>query len=98
MVLDFCSTETQEGRLLRKLLDLRENKRVRGLSTVGPVRGSATHCTGGVGKAIALRALCYEESVKKAFPDGICVMESGEMRRTVQFRKNLSGVSEISVE
>lgn len=31
-----------------------------------------------MGKTIALRALCYEEQVKKAYSDGICFLEFGE--------------------
>ena len=70
MVLDFCSTETQEGRLLHKLLELHEKEGVHGMSAVG--RRSATHGMGGVGETTTLSAICYEEKVKKAFPDGTC--------------------------
>ncbi len=76
VVLDFCSLETQEGRLLRKLLELREKESVHGLSAVG--RGTAIHGMGGVGKTTALRAICHREEVKQAFPGGICFLEFGQ--------------------
>ena len=76
VVLDFCSNETQEGRLLRKLLELREKENAQGMSAVG--RGSAAHGMGGVGKTTALRAVCYQAKVKQAFPDGICYLEFGQ--------------------
>ncbi len=78
VVLNFRSNETQEGRLLRKLLELREKGNVQGVSAVGRGRGTATHGMGGVGKTTALRAICHEEEVKEAFPDGICFLEFGE--------------------
>ncbi len=59
MILDFHTTETQEGRLLKKLLLLREKCSSPGMSAVG--RGSATHDIGGVGKTTALRAIFYEK-------------------------------------
>ena len=78
VVLDFRSNETQEGRLLRKLLELREKENVQGVSAVGCRRGTATHGMGGVGKTTALRAICHQPEVKEAFPDGICFLEFGQ--------------------
>ncbi len=78
VVLDFRSDNTQEGRLLRRLLALREKGNVQGVSAVGRGRGTATHGMGGVGKTTALRAICHEGEVKEAFPDGICFLEFGQ--------------------
>ncbi len=88
-VLDFCSDDTQEGRLLRKLLDLREKEDVQGVSAVGCGRGTATHGMGGVGKTTALRAICREGEVRKAFPDGICFLEFGQDTKDVDVRQQL---------
>ncbi len=87
MVLDFGSMETQEGRLLRKLLELLEKESVHGMSTVG--HGSAIHGMGGVGKTTTLRAICYQDEVKKAFPDGICVLEFGQNAKDINVQRQL---------
>ncbi len=89
MILDFSSTETQEGRLLCKLLDLCENERVHGLSAAG--RGSAMHGMGGVGKTTALRAICHQEKVREAFPDGICFLEFGQDTKDIDVQTQLEG-------
>ena len=78
VVLDFRSDDTQEGRLLRKLLELRNQGNVQGVSAVGRGRGTATHGMGGVGKTTALRAICHQTDVRVAFPDGICFLEFGQ--------------------
>ncbi len=87
MVLDFCSMETQEGRLQRKFLELREKESLLGMSAVG--RGSAMHGMGGVVKTTTLRAICYQEEVKKAFPDGICFLEFGQNAKDINVQRQL---------
>ncbi len=87
VVLYFCSMEAQEGRLLRKLLELREKESVHGMSAVG--RGSAMHGMGGVGKTTTLRAICYQEEVKKAFPDGTCFLEFGQNAKDSDVQEQL---------
>ncbi len=87
MALDFCSMETQEGQLLRKFLELREKGSVDGISAVG--RGSAMHGMGGVGKTTTLRAICYREEVRKAFPDGICFLEFGQNAKDINVQRQL---------
>ncbi len=59
LVVDFCSTQTQEGQLMSKLLEMRKKETSDGISAVG--RGSAMHGMGGVGKTTTLRAICYQE-------------------------------------
>ncbi len=89
VVLNFRSDETQEGRLLRKLLGLREKENLHGVSAVGRRRGTAIHGMGGVGKTTALRAICHEGEAKKAFPDGICFLEFGDDTKDGDFQQQL---------
>ena len=89
LVLDFGTTETQEGRLLQRLLGLQGEENVDGISAVGSSRGSAVHGMGGIGKTTALRALCYHEKVRKAFPDGIYFFELGQDANDSNVRNQL---------
>ncbi len=79
--------ETQEGQLLHKLLEMAGKESLHGMCAVG--RGSAMHGMGGVGKTTTLRAICYQEEVKKAFPDGICFLEFGQNAKDINVQRQL---------
>ncbi len=102
-MLDFSTDTTQEGRTLQKLLTLKDEESADGMSAVCSSRGSATHGMGGVGKTKALRGICYEEEVKKVFPDGVCFLEFGENSKDINVQrqlerciKNFGGVSTVA--